>query len=302
MKHMEQCRSDEDPARLRDFLLEHGYLYLKNAFDRRKVRRVRTTVVDTLVRHQWATQTDGKLLPLLPIRTVGSDAFCRCEDELMSHEDLHLLATDRAFTSLLEAIVGFPLFAHPRKMTRIGYPIALNSTDRVPPHQDFYYVRGGCDTFTAWIPLGDYGVRHGGLEVLDGSHTRGLYPTKPIENRYHCNAVMEEAEAGRWRFSGYRMGDVLVFHALTVHESGKNDSTEMRISLDCRHSARDQAINSDELLPPYYPRVRSWQDLSAGWTNKNLFDPPPGLQTEDPGVHPSTLLHRSRFLKTAVSS
>lgn len=302
MQLVEKLRSDEEPARLRDFLLEHGYLYLQNAFERRQVQRVREIVVDALVRQQWATYDNGRILPRLPVRTVGSDEFCRCEDDVMSHEEVHLLAADRAFQSLLEAIVGFDLLLHPRKTTRVGYPLALNSRDRFPPHQDFYYVRGGCDTFTAWIPLGDYDVVHGGLDVVAGSHKRGLYATKPIENRYHCNAVMMEGDAAKWRHSDYSAGDVLVFHALTVHASGRNDSEEMRISLDCRFSARDQVMNSDELLPPYYPRVRSWQELSAGWINKHVVEPPPDLVTEDPSVHPSTLLHRSRFVKLASVS
>jgi hypothetical protein len=293
---MAKASCNQDVAALRDALRRTGYVFLEGAIDRGHVQRVRELVIGTLVDQGCATYEGGRILPVLPVRTVGSPEFCRCLDALLRHEALHLLAYEPSLMNILQAITGWQMFAHPRKTARAAYPAALDAKDRLPAHQDMYYVCGGCDTFTAWIPLGDYPVGHGGLGVLEGSHLRGLYPTETFERRFRCNAVLLDGEESNWRTADYRMGDVLLFHSLTVHESGVNESPEFRLSMDCRYSAADQVLNSDQLLPDWHANVSPWSELTAGWANPDLFRPPEGLVTESPTVGPHDVLHRDRFI------
>jgi hypothetical protein len=300
MELMAKFTIDDDIETLRNFLRRNGYLFLRQVFSRAQVQAVREQVIGTIIDQRWGRLDHGRIVPLGPVYRVGSPEFCKCVDALMRHEELHLLTYDPRLHGTLNAITGWNMFPHPRKSMRIAYPTVMNPEDQIPPHQDMYYVRGGCDTFTAWIPLGDYPVGHGGLRVLEGTHTSGLWPTAPVNDRFHCNAVLQEGDAALWRTADFEMGDALVFHSLLVHASGDNNTPEFRMSIDCRYSAPDQALNSDELLPPYFgPGVSPWSELTKGWKNPRLFDPPPGLVTEPPSLHPRMIVHRNRFASTA---
>ena len=274
-----------------------GYVHVRNLLNRNKIEQLRARVITTLLDQQWIDVIDGQPVPRLPVRRIGSPEFLRCLQALMTHEELHLIVYDPVLITLMEHLLEQPVFVHPRKMVRLTYPYALNPVDRIPPHQDLFYVKGERDTFTLWIPLGDYPPLHGGLQVLEASHREGLLPVRPnAEGRFNCSAADVQESDPRWRTPTYSMGDVLVMHALTVHSSGLNRSGVFRLSLDCRVSARRGVINEDELLPPYYPQLPSWDVLSESWTTRNVFEIPPELQVESASQSPTIALGRTSVI------
>lgn len=282
-----------------DSLKERGYLFFPNFLNRMEVVSVRKQILEKLKKEDWITSTDEDYKIQEPVRWINSPEFYRCIDSFMQIEDLHLLGKHSSLIKLMEHLLGETVFAHPRKMIRTSYPIHMNKKDLIPPHQDVFYVRGELDTFTVWIPLGDYPLSKGGLRVAEGSHKQTLLPTAPTsEGRFGCKLADINEENFLWKQSSVKMGDILVFHSLTLHAASPNIEDQIRLSVDCRFSAATGVINEEQFLPPYHPHVREWKELSKGWKQPNFFQIPSTL-TIQPASHPlSEAIQRpSKYVK-----
>ncbi len=286
--------ADTAPAVLRQRLRRDGVVLLTGLLERDEVIACREAVRAVLRDEGWV---DEDLAPVGPVHRIGSPGFHRCIERVMAEERLHQLAQSPHLVDLASALLGGPAFAHPRKMVRISYPTTVCPQDRIPPHQDAFYVRGEADTLTFWIPFADLPVGTGGLQVAEGSHHDGLYPVAPNdEGRFQCSATDLPEGGMRWSGADYAMGDVLVFHSLTVHGSGVNVGGAMRLSMDCRYSRAAGHVNAEQLLPPYHPDVAAWDELSDGWSDPDRFRVPPELLIDDPAVSIETVLARPSTL------
>jgi hypothetical protein len=300
MRLMNGIRANNEPAlESRAHFVTHGYVHIRGVLPVERVLAVRKAVLAVLSREGWISSGDAEPpVPSLPARRIASAEFFRCIEGMMRLELLHTLAHEPALVETLKLILGRDSFVHPRKMLRITYPFAMNPKDRIPPHQDLFYVKGERDVVTVWVPLGNYGPDHGGLEVLSNSHLGGLLPVRGNEEgRFNCSAADINAQDLQWRSASYAMGDVLLMQALTVHASGINRSSTFRLSVDYRVSPTSGSINEDELLPPYYPNIPSWEELSEGWENRKLFTQAAGLNIESSRSDPAISAQRtSKFI------
>lgn len=279
MQVLKEISPSEPIINLQAEFRDQGYLFLRSFFPTDLIKRVRDRVIDGLQLEEWGKLEKGKFLAIEPVRRINSPPFHQCISRLMQEELLHDLSEYPPLLWFLSALLGEPVFSHPRKMVRITYPHHLNPKDRIPPHQDLFYVKGERDTFTAWIPLGEYPPEQGGLLVSPGTHKQGLFPTQSNdEGRFGCNSVENYLTDFPWCKAYYRLGDILIMHSLTLHQSGINESEQFRLSLDCRFSSALRSINEDQLLPPYYPHVSCWEVLSRGWSNINRFTAPSTMQ------------------------
>lgn len=279
---------------LQNLFFNEGYLFFKNFFNKESILELRQLILKVLGELKWAKQVSNKYIAIEPIHRIGSEGFYCCIQELMKKEFLHQIAYEEKLQALLSSLLGDKIFPHPRKMVRISYPFSMNPKDLTPAHQDIFYVRGEPDTFTVWIPLGNYTFKKGGLQVATGSHQFGLYPTRSNdEGRFNCTAAEIGLEQLDWRCTDYEIGDVLIMHSLTLHQAIKNESDEFRISLDCRFSSAYGHINEEQLFPPYYPNIRNWKELCHDWRNRNLFDLPETLQIDSASVSLEDVMNRS---------
>lgn len=261
---------------------QNGYLFLRSFFPVNFILEAREKVINVLKKEGWGRWEGEEFIAINPTRRINSPEFYKCISEMMKEEVLHELSQSPSLCDLLSKILGETVYPHPRKMIRITYPYVMNPKDRVPPHQDIVYVKGERDTFTVWIPLGDYALHQGGLEISPRTHNYGLFAMQANdEGRFGCTAIEEPLKNFQWYGVHYHPGDLLIMHSLTLHRSGINKSQQFRISLDCRFSSVERTINEDQLLPPYYPHVPNWDQLSSEWQKKDRFTIPSTLQ-----VHP----------------
>lgn len=272
MQDLKDFTLSEPVVNLQEEFRQQGYLFLRSFFPSSLIKQVRDRIISILHLEGWGKLEKKKFVAVEPVRRINSPPFHQCISRLMKEELLHDLSEHPPLRWFLSALLGEPVFSHPRKMVRITYPYHLNPKDRVPPHQDLFYVKGERDTFTAWIPLGDYPPKQGGLLVAPGTHKYGLFPTQANdEGRFGCNAIEQHLTEFEWCKAHYRPGDLLVMHSLTIHQSGINESDQFRLSLDCRFSSALRSINEDQLLPPYHPHVPDWEMLSEGWNKRDRF-------------------------------
>lgn len=299
MQYLNESKIIDSTIDLQQAFSENGYLFIRSFFPRELIVDIRKHIFNVLEFEKWGNWEEDLFIAREPAHRINSPAFYQCISSLMEIELLHELSQHSSLYSLLGRLLGETVYSHPRKMVRITYPYEMNPKDCIPPHQDLVYVKGELDTFTTWIPFGDYPPELGGVEVASKSHQGGLYPIQEnAQGRFGCTAIEENVRNFSWCEAHYKPGDLLVMHSLTLHRSGINKSKQFRLSLDCRFSSSLRTINEDQLLPPYYPHVPAWSILSEKWKNSNRFEVPPTLQIHEKNKDLEEIISTSsRFVK-----
>ncbi|MBW3560975.1 MAG: phytanoyl-CoA dioxygenase family protein [Actinobacteria bacterium] len=171
--------------------------------------------------------------------------------EMQRIEALHALGHQPRLLAAVDAVLDEPFFRYPSTVHRLKFP----SGKPTPPHPDWYFLQGSPDSLTAWVPFGDLDASAGGLAVLAGSHRRGLYWSD--WKGTHDPDV-------RWHGGDFQAGDVLLFHALTVHASLPNTVTTVRASADYRYQPLRDPVHEAWMVPHF--GVGTWDEIADGWT------------------------------------
>lgn len=172
---------------------------------------------------------------------------------------LHGLPHDPAVVGLIEGIIGGPALVHPMVIPRNIFPQRPEFT--TPAHQDFPHIQGTPETYAAWIPLSDCPSSMGSLQVAAGSHREGVRPFR-LSTGAGAMEVCDSLD-GRWVGGDFGLGDVLVFHSMTVHKGLPNRSCRLRQSIDARYQRADAPIVARSLQP--YAGMGEWDEIYAGW-------------------------------------
>lgn len=92
-------------------------------------------------------------------------------------------------------------------------------------HQDWPSTQGSLDCVTVWIALTDAGIGNFPLEVIPGSHKRGLLDGK-------MNGSVLEVEADEKEFVPItcKAGDVVFLSGFTVHRTGNGAGFRVAVS------------------------------------------------------------------------
>jgi hypothetical protein len=253
-----------DATALRARMDQDGYLFLPNLLPAASVASLHSEILSLCRESGWVDDT-GK--PLGEPRLEGAEEWWEVYDRLQKLESFHALAHTPALTGVVEAVVGEPVFPHPRNIARITFPGAAFFT--TPAHQDFPLIRGTADTYTAWTPLCDCPEDRGGLGILDRSHRVGLLPVHSAIGP-GGTAVDADIEGCVWRGQDMGAGDVLLFHSYTVHSGRPNVSrSDMRISADYRYQAVSQPVSPGS-LKPHWERL-TWDEITENWTDRDLI-------------------------------
>ena len=137
------------------------------------------------------------------------------------------------------------------------FPGAAFDRYLLPIHQDFPYLLQSESQITLWIPLSEAAPEIGGIDIWSGSHRLGVAETRTSEHGHLESIVAPEAleqfpeVAVEWK-----LGDLVVMHALTLHRGRANHSSgRVRLTQLFRYS--DLADDSAKRLEWYsktYPR------------------------------------------------
>lgn len=109
-------------------------------------------------------------------------------------------------------------------------------------HQDSVYLLGSVNAVTVWVPLQDVNLHHGTIQVIAGSHRRGLAPFKRISDKVIAPYVpmlqrdlslAEEVTEEPVTIEAKR-GDLVVFKQMLLHRSTPNLSDQIRWTAQLR--------------------------------------------------------------------
>jgi hypothetical protein len=256
-----------DGAALAARMDRDGYLFLPGLLPAPDVAAVQRQI-GGIVRE------DGWLRRDRPVEDAIADpaGFCVDPEPAYLHtlrrinhlEDYHGLKHHPALIGLFERLLGGPVLPHPRVLMRNIFPAREEYTTKA--HQDFPNVQGTEAVFTAWLPLIDCPMEVGPLQVAAGSHTSGVYD---FDIGFGAGGIeITDALDGSWVSGDFALGDVLIFHSMTVHKGVPNRSQKLRMSMDVRYQLVSDPFNPDNANADGQPL--SWEDIYANWRSDAL--------------------------------
>jgi hypothetical protein len=252
-----------DPAALRAFMAEEGYLYLPGYLDREEVLECRQVMAERIA-------ATGHLDPAYPPSAMKARAGSKAAfmpDLAKDNPKLHRLLYSGRMMQFFGLFLGGEVLHYDFTWVR-----AVAPGRGTPSHMDVVYMgRGTKQLYTAWTPLGDVPRSIGGLLVLERSHRHERlnqgYGSKDVDT-YCENKVgpgftrmggggnisdggwlskdpvkLRKNLGGRWLTADYRAGDLLVFTVFLVHCSLDNASDEIRLSTDSRYQLASEEVD-----------------------------------------------------------
>ena len=261
--------ADLTPRALRTAMSEKGYLLVREVLPRDDVQQVLGQVGQILGAAGW-------LLPGQATTERRSDPQAACGDpdpgfkrtyrQVFNLAAFHALPHHPALERVMRMLVGEHLLIHPKPIGRLIFPQCDKLT--VHAHQDYRFMGGDTECYTAWIPLHDCPVEIGPLQILEGSHLHG-FQDHDDENLHVPEIPAEKAVGGEWAGGRIDAGDVLIFHSLTVHAAAPNRSEQMRLSIDCRFQDYRRALNP-AVLAFAGESGKSWERTYKDWPSDEL--------------------------------
>ena len=231
-----------------------GYVLLRRVLDRRTALELRASYFSRFDASMFAPGTtaeegifSGTLPDDLPeYGTAGHPAY-----DFVRTAQFDEFTREPALLELAQQLLGTPAELTPRRILRHFH---RGSGKASRAHVDFDYMRQGTDRLvTMWIPLGDCPIQCGGLVYLEGSHhvaPEQLDELRPVTDRpddhrpvSHDLGLAARVLGGRWLWTDYEAGDVVVHSPHLVHASLDNVSDVMRLSADLRFHPTDEAAD-----------------------------------------------------------
>ena len=264
-----------DPEGLQQRLRTHGYLYFPGLLDPAPLRALRSEILTTIAAHGWlADGTDpDDAVPSEP-RSHGTPEFRDGYIAIQRLESFHRAAFDESLHGVLRSLLGDDVLVHVQRIARVIWPDLPTLT--TAPHQDFTHIQGTPDVLTTWIPLADCPREAGGLRVLEGSTGKGIRPVRPSTGAGRVGIDIPDDDPA-WRTADYRVGDVVLFHSLTVHGGLPNTSGRLRLSVDYRYQSAHDPVARQSIIPHNHPYVPDVEELWDGWSTRRWVELPDGL-------------------------
>lgn len=109
-------------------------------------------------------------------------------------------------------------------------------------HQDSLYLLGSQNAVTLWIPFQDVNLESGTIQVIPGSHKRGIYPFKRISDKVIAPYVpflqrdlsLDHDVTETPETITAERGDVIVFQQMLLHRSTPNHGKQIRWTTQLR--------------------------------------------------------------------
>ena len=247
-----------DPEALRQRARQDGCLFFEGLLPQSDVLDVRRQVLDVCARHGWLAQDNDLMEGIVHAeRTVIESSDPRWKSfycDVLKLRAFHALALHRAIIDALSVLFGEAVLPHSRNICRAMFPQTQTQMHSTPPHQDYFYIGGSDETWTAWIPLGDCPTELGSLAVARGMH----------EAQGAGGRAVDVGEETGWFGGDFQCGDVLFVHSLAVHQGRDNETKDrLRLSVDYRYQPQSHPVRADSLLP--HMGWQNWEEIYADW-------------------------------------
>lgn len=261
--------ADDTPEVLRARMVEDGYLFFPKLIPDPSIMKVRREILRLCSEAGWlnSERAAEEAIAASGIAYIeGQPEFMQVYNRLQHSEAFHTLAHESALIGILERLFCEQPLPHARNIARIIFPQNVRHT--TPSHQDYVHIQGTKETYTAWIPLGECPEALGSLAVLRGSHTLGILPVYRADGAGGLGIDTDSLQ-NQWVGGDFGLGDVILFHSLTVHKALPNTMpNQMRLSADFRYQPLSHPVHSSS-MEPHHGQVR-WDEIYSDWKEAQL--------------------------------
>jgi hypothetical protein len=259
-----------DPAALRGRMSSDGYLFLRGLLAAQTVARVRRDILGVCRRHGWlraGVEGDAGVVEFAARCAPADPRYDELYGDVVSLQSYNELAHAEPILALVTTLTqASDVIPRPAKRSHLIFP--QDTVGATPPHQDFPHEQGAVKAYTTWIPIGDCPRELGGLAVWPGSRHRGIIDHGFVPGVGGLGIPAHRLLDVTWLSTDYRIGDVLVFHSLTVHGALPNRTEDrLRISADFRYQRASDRFAA-HMLRPTGGRL-TWADVYAGWDSED---------------------------------
>ncbi|WP_263359056.1 phytanoyl-CoA dioxygenase family protein [Acidicapsa ligni] len=268
MKPFREIRAcDLTSSALKEEIDARGYLLIRGLLPHDALGSVLSETTQILSNAGWLLPEHDPLERIANMSAACGDpdpSFKRTYQEIFNLESFHSIAHHPALKQAMSMLVGEQLLVHPKPIGRLIFPNCERLV--VHAHQDYRFMDGDVECFTAWIPFHDCPINQGPLKILEGSHRFGFQ----AHDQAYIPAIPDGAAQGEeWAGGEINAGDVLIFHSLTVHAASPNLSNQLRLSLDCRFQNYERVLNPANLAFGG-ESGKSWETTYSQWHSDDL--------------------------------
>ncbi|MDH6435684.1 phytanoyl-CoA dioxygenase family protein [Streptomyces canus] len=263
-----------DAAELSARLVKDGYVYLPGYLPADEVAAVQAAVRHALYGEQWLAAPDTLRLRTDRPTNFTKESFATTYPAVQRLEVFHQLAHHERILHLMSELLADDIFCHPAKVCRLATSTRSADQYATRAHQDFVVLHTSADVLTAWIPLTPCSPENQGLRVLRNSHLDGFVPTRAAVGGARPLYLPVVVDDPRWMTADYRLGDLVVFHSLTIHGGGPNITGDIRLSADVRYQRRGESMRAEFAHPHGWPRTPDWDRICQGWTSRAWTEVP----------------------------
>lgn len=243
-----------------------GYLFISGLLPGETVEQLRLKQLKIALEEGWvnadAPLEDG-VADLNGFGVEPEPEYMRVMGRMTSLQGFYALAQHPDLIGMFERMLGESVLPHAKVIGRCLFPQREAFT--TPPHQDYVFIRGTAETYTAWIPLQDLPPEMGGLQIAAGSHKNGIFDYKPALGAGGMG--INESLEGSWVNSPFTQGDVLIFHSMVVHKGVPCTGKRLRLSIDARYQRLSEPIGPGNLTPH---AGGSWEQIYADWPSDDF--------------------------------
>lgn len=258
-----------DPDGLRQRIDADGYLLLRGLLPTDDAAAVRADILGLCAEAGWLAPdgADDGVVDVSASCQPPDPRYYEVYQRVISLESFNRLAHARPLLDLMTTLLGHDdVLPRPARLARLIFP--QPDVGATPPHQDFPHEQGTAEAYTAWVPLGDVPRQQGGLAVWPGSHRHGVFEHGFVPGVGGLGIRVEGLGAS-WLTADFALGDVIVFHSMTVHKALPNRTADrLRISADFRYQRASEPL-APHMLEPSGGKL-TWEDVYAGWTSDEL--------------------------------
>lgn len=271
---------ETDP--LRDRLRRDGFLYLPGFLDPGELAVVEKELRAALREARWLAADATATAMASAGRSTSTPVFRAMYPALQRIESFHRLGHNPRLHDLMATLLDGPVFCHAAKVARVTGPTSPERRASTRAHQDFVKLQVATDVLTAWIALTPCTARRQGVRVIPGSHLDGFLPTDPAIGEGLPVYLPVAGDDPRWLSAEFEVGDLVVFHSLTVHGGGPNLTDTYRLSVDVRYQRTADPLLADHVHPHGWPHTPDWPEITRGWDSDEWIRTPPEVDLVSP--------------------
>jgi phytanoyl-CoA hydroxylase len=231
-------------ATLRDQFNKEGYVLLRNFLDKetvgeiyreargifaRQIQRVTGRSVDIDDRDAFENA-------MFEFFDKDFNAFVNTGKTVQHTLSLHRLALSEKIVNVLKEIgVEEPVIGARPAMQFNSRFLAKDGSKhwKLDAHQDWRTGQGSLDSTVIWFPMVPAGAEIGALQVIPGSHKLGLLEANTSG---YQGGITAEFRPEDFIQTEFEVGDILIFSAFLVHQSGNNTTRNIRWTVQLRYN------------------------------------------------------------------